>query len=88
MKKVVTKKPVKKTEEVKAVPYGGKPFGFGYAGPEVRYLCTMLQKKGSKVKITDTFHIGVRSAVISFQRKNKLKETGVVDKKTWDKLQK
>jgi len=83
MKKVVTKMP-----KVQAVPYGGKPFGIGAHGPEVLYACTMLQKKGSTIKLTDKFHVGMRSAVVCFQKKNKLKVTGVIDKKTWDKLAK
>ena len=65
-----------------------KPVKIGERGPVVEYICGMLQKKGSTVKKTDKFHIGVRSAVASFQRKNKLKVTGIVDKKTWDKLAK
>ena len=83
MKKV----PSVKVPKVKAVPYK-KPFGMGANGPEVEYLCFLLQGKGSKVKLTEKFHVGVRSAVICFQKKNNLKPTGVVDKKTWDKLQK
>lgn len=81
MKKVVTKT----AKKVAPVPYG-KPFGIGAHGPEVLYACTMLQKKGSTIKLTDKFHIGMRSAVICFQKKNKLKVTGVIDKKTWDRL--
>ena len=92
MKKAICKpelgKPVRRTPKVKVIPYGGKPFGLGAHGPEVLYMCLMLQKKGSSIKLTDKFHIGMRSAVISFQQKNKLKATGVVDKKTWDKLAK
>lgn len=65
-----------------------KPVKPGDSGAVVKYICELLQKKGSKVKTTEKFHIGVRSAVASFQRKNKLKVTGIVDKKTWDKLAK
>lgn len=78
-------KPVKRSPKVKAVPYS-KPFGFGTKGPEVLYASSLLQKNGSSIKLTDAYHIGMRSAVISFQKKNKLKVTGVIDKKTWDKL--
>lgn len=93
MKKVITKlpelgKPVKRIPKAKAVSYGGKPLAVGSHGPEVMYACTMLQKKGSSIKLTDKFHIGMRSAVVSFQKKNKMKPTGVIDKKTWDKLSK
>lgn len=78
--------PVKRVPKVKAVPYGGKPFGLGAQGAHVLYACSRLQKNGSSIKLTDKFHIGMRSAVASFQKKNKLKVTGIVDKKTWDKL--
>lgn len=93
MKKAICKKPelgkpVKRVPKPKAVPYGGKPFGLGAHGPEVLYMCIQLQKKGSSIKLTDKFHIGMHSAVSSFQSKNKLKVTGIVDKKTWDKLSK
>lgn len=86
MKKTLEPK-VKKPAKPKAVPYG-KPVKLGCAGPEVLWICSLLQKKGSTVKLSEKFHIGVRSAVISFQKKNGLKPTGVVDKKTWDKLSK
>lgn len=72
---------------MKKVPYE-KPVKIGDNGAIVSYICGLLQKKGSKVKTTEKFHIGVRSAVVCFQKKNKLKVTGVVDKKTWDKLNK
>ena len=63
-----------------------KPVKMGEKGAIVKYIVHMLQEHGSSVKLTDTFHVGVRSAVVAFQKKNKLKPTGIVDKKTWDKL--
>ena len=84
MKKALGK-PVKRVCTPKKVPYD-KPVKLGAKGPAVLWICAMLQKHGSTIKQVDRFHIGVRSAVVSFQTKNKLKPTGVVDKKTWDKL--
>lgn len=75
-------KPVKRT----AKTVYEKPVKIGDRGPVVLYVCQMLGKKGSTIKLTDKFHIGMRSAVISFQKKNKLQPTGIVDKKTWMKL--
>lgn len=63
-----------------------KPVKLGQKGEIVEGITTLLAKHGSGIKVTDTFHIGVRSAVIAFQKKNNLKPTGVVDKKTWTKL--
>ena len=65
-----------------------KPLKQGDKGPEVQYMALWLNQKGSTIKPTSVFHIGMRSAVISFQKKNKLKPTGIIDKKTWDKLSK
>ena len=79
---------MKKTTVKERKPIYEKPVKRGDQGAIVSYICELLQKKGSTVKITDKFHIGVSSAVTSFQKKNKLKPTGVVDKKTWDKLTK
>lgn len=63
-----------------------KPVKLGEKGTIVKGITELLQKHGSTVKVTDTFHVGVRSAVIAFQKKHNLKPTGVVDKKTWTKL--
>ena len=65
-----------------------KPIKLNDTGAEVRKVSTLLKKHGSTIKPTSKFHIGVRSAVVAFQKKNKLPATGVVDKKTWDKLNK
>ena len=88
MKKVITKPEPKKVRAPKKEVAYEKPVKLGEHGPAVLWICRMLQKNGSTVKLTDKFHIGVRSAVISFQKKNKMKPTGIVDKKTWDKLSK
>lgn len=63
-----------------------KPIKLGDKGADVRKVATMLKKHGSTIKPTSVFAIGMRSAVVSFQKKNNLPVTGVVDKKTWDKL--
>ena len=68
------------------VPEYVKPLKRNDQGPAVEYMVKRLQAKGSAIKATNVFHIGMRSAVISFQKKNKLKPTGIIDKKTWDKL--
>lgn len=71
----------------KPVPYM-KPLKMADHGPQVVWACMMLQRKGSTIKLTDVYHIGMRSAVTCFQKKNGLKPTGVIDKKTWEKLSK
>ncbi|MBO6270838.1 MAG: peptidoglycan-binding protein [Clostridium sp.] len=65
-----------------------KPVKLGDKGTIVKGITSLLGKHGSAVKVTEVYHIGVRSAVMSFQKKNGLKPTGVVDKKTWTKLNK
>jgi peptidoglycan hydrolase-like protein with peptidoglycan-binding domain len=87
MKKVMTKlgEPVKRVPKVKPQEYT-KPLKLGDKGPVIQFMVLWLQQKGSSVKATNVFHIGVRSAVVCFQKKNGLKPTGIVDKKTWTKL--
>ena len=87
-KTLIGMKPTKKVAKKAPVVTYDKPVKIGAVGPEVEWICTKLQEKGSTVKVTDKFHIGVRSAVFCFQKKNNLKPTGIVDKKTWDKLNK
>lgn len=90
MKKTVNPelgKPVKRIPKVKPMAYE-KPLKMGDKGPAVQYMVLWLKQKGSSIQPTSVFHIGMRSAVISFQKKSKLKPTGVIDKKTWDKLSK
>lgn len=77
--------PVKRTVKIKPQEYV-KPLKLGDKGPAVQYVVLWLAQKGSTVKPTSIYHIGVRSAVVSFQKKNNLKPTGVIDKKTWTKL--
>lgn len=55
-------------------------------GEKVKMICKKLAAAGSTIKPTSVFHIGMWSAVKAFQKKNGLPATGVVDKKTWDKL--
>ena len=76
-----------KAKTVKKVVYEyKKPVKFGDKDEIVRGIAELLRKHGSTVKDTDVFTIGMRSAVVAFQKKNKLPATGVVDKKTWTKL--
>lgn len=58
----------------------------GSKGELVTQLQDLLSKAGSKIKVKGVFNIGTQSAVRSFQKKNDLPVTGVVDKKTWAKL--
>lgn len=46
----------------------------------------MLATLGSTVQATGVYSIGTMSAVRSFQKKNGLDVTGIIDKKTWDRL--
>ena len=62
------------------------PIGVAAAGKEVVEICKQLALAGSKIKPVKNYTIGVYSAVKAFQKKNGLSATGVVDKKTWDKL--
>ena len=78
-------KPVKRTPKIKPQEYT-KPLKIGDKGPEVQYTAMLLSQKGSSIKPTSVFHIGMRSAVSAFQKKNSLEVTGVIDKKTWVKL--
>ena len=58
----------------------------GAEGELVIQLQDLLSKAGSKIKVSGVFGIGTYSAVKAFQKKNNLEVTGVVNKKTWDKL--
>ena len=55
-------------------------------GTDVKLAQQMLAKLGSTIKPSGIYSIGMVSAVKSFQKKNGLKVTGVIDTKTWDKL--
>lgn len=63
-----------------------KPIKLGAKGKAVSDIQKLLQKAGSTIKVNGEFGIGMLSAVKAFQRKNGLKVTGAVDKKTLDKL--
>ena len=63
------------------------PIGLGYEGKEViEKIRKQLVLAGSTIKPVKTYTIGMFSAVKAFQKKNGLAVTGIVDKKTWDKL--
>ena len=59
---------------------------YGDEGKQVTELQKLLKQNGSKIQINGRFTIGVTTAIKSFQQKNGLKETGVVDTRTWLKL--
>ena len=63
-----------------------KPFKLNDEGKEILEISKLLAKAGSSIKPTKTFTIGMLSAVKSFQKKSGLPVTGIVDKKTWEKL--
>ena len=63
-----------------------KPFKLNDEGKEVLEISKLLGKAGSSLKPTKTFNIGMLSAVKAYQKKNGLPVTGIVDKKTWEKL--
>lgn len=63
-----------------------KAIKLGAKGKQVTDAQKLLQKSGSTIKLTGEFGIGMFSAVKAFQKKNGLKVTGAIDKKTWDKL--
>ena len=69
-------------------PVYEKPVKMGAEGKVVAWICRKLRDKGSTIKETEKFNIGVRSAVVSFQKRKNLNPTGIVDKRTWDKLAK
>lgn len=64
-----------------------KPIKLNDKGAAVKEAAKLLAKAGSSIKPTEEFNVGMRSAVCAFQKKNGLPVTGIIDKKTWDKLQ-
>ena len=64
----------------------GSAIEYGDNGRNVEDAQALLQKAGSSIKINGEFTIGMVSAVKAFQKRNKLKVTGVIDQKTWEKL--
>lgn len=63
-----------------------KPIKMGDEGQIVKDVSILLALHGSSIKPVDKFMIGMRSAVVAFQKKNKLPATAKIDKKTWEKL--
>lgn len=55
---------------------------YGDEGKEVLKYQKLLQKTGSKIKLNGIFSIGMSTAIRSFQKKNKLAQTGKLDAKT------
>lgn len=64
-----------------------KSMKIGDKGANVTKVQKLLQKTGSTIKVTGVFNIGMVSAVRAFQKKNGLKVTGVLDSKTFAKLE-
>ena len=62
------------------------PMKYGDNGVNVEEAQELLQKAGSTIKVTGIFSIGMVSAVKSFQKKNGLEKTGIIDILTWEKL--
>lgn len=62
------------------------PIKIGMEGKEVKECQKALKQAGSSIQMTGKFTIGMVSAVKSFQKKNGLKVTGVIDAKTFLKL--
>lgn len=60
---------------------------YGEKGKSIEEAQKLLQKAGSTIKVSGLFTIGMVSAVKRFQKNHNLPVTGVIDKKTWDKLQ-
>lgn len=76
----------KKVENSKVNVNYEKPIRLGSDAPQVKAAQKMLAAHGSTIKPNGIFGIGMLSAVKAFQKRVGLKITGVIDKKTWDKL--
>lgn len=63
-----------------------KVLKMGSQGEEVKVLQEKLNKFGYKLIADGIFGQGTESAVYDFQRRNKIKSNGIVDKSTYDKL--
>ena len=63
-----------------------KTLKIGDKGAMVHKAQQLLAKRGSKITANGVYTIGMRSAVAAFQKKNNLKVTGELDRRTWDKL--
>ena len=61
---------------------------YGDEGKEVLKYQKLLQKAGSKIQLNSIFTIGMATAIRSFQKKNKLAQTGKLDAKTAALLEK
>lgn len=61
---------------------------YGDENKEVLKYQKLLQKTGSKIKLTGIFTIGMTTAIKSFQKKAKLAVTGKLDAKTVAELEK
>ena len=45
-----------------------------------------LRNCGSSIKVTGKYTIGMKTAILKFQKDNRLEQTGILDNKTWAKL--
>lgn len=68
------------------MPLKFKPIKFGASGPAILDISKLLANSGSSIKPTSEFGIGMLSAIKAFQKRNGIPVTGIIDKKTWDKL--
>ena len=55
---------------------------YGEKSERVADAQRFLQKAGSKIQVNGEFTIGMVTAVKTFQKKNGLKVTGIIDEKT------
>lgn len=62
------------------------PMKYGETGARITKAQNLLAKAGSKIKPNGIYSIGMVSAVKAFQKKNKLKVTGIIDAKTFQLL--
>lgn len=59
----------------------------GDTGDDVMYLQTLLKDNGATIKIDGKFGTATEQCVKDFQRKNGLKDDGIVGPKTWEALE-
>ncbi len=63
-----------------------KPLKYEDTGKRVTEAQQMLRKAGSSITVNGEYSFGMENAVRSFQKKNGLTPTGIIDRKTFKKL--